>query len=286
MSAQDLTPRAYVITPTRSNAVILSYIYNTGGILLDPTIPITDVKAQFQVPIISVYHSFGFFGRSANIAASLPYGYGHFQGNVGGDQTRISRSGLADGRIRFAVNLHGGRAMSVPEYMKYRERTVIGASVTMVVPTGQYDPKKLINPGANRWAFKPEVGLARRLGRWAVDGYAGVWLFSSNSQFYPGKSYRQQNPMPSLEFHVGYYFRPRMWVTFDSNFWSRGNTVLNGVTNNDSARNSRVGGTAAIPIGRHQSFKFSVSRGATVRIGGNFTSITAGWQYSWLGKPF
>jgi len=175
--------------------------------------------------------------------------------------------------------------MNLGEFVKYRERTVIGVSLTTTLPIGQYDPARVINAGTNRWAFKPELGVTRRWGRLAFDGYGGVWLFTTNPQYFPGTSVRSQNPIASLEFHLGYYLRPKMWMSFDSNFWSGGSTVLNGVSNNDGARNSRLGGTIAIPVDRHQSFKFSVSRGALVRIGGNFTSVTAGWQYSWLGKP-
>jgi hypothetical protein len=283
--AQDLTPRAYVITPVGSNAVIFSYVFNTGEVLLDPTLPITDVKARFQVPVVSGYRSFGLFGRSANVAVSVPYGYGHFEGKVYDTQTRIWRSGLGDARIRFSMNLYGGRAMTLPEYPKYRERLVIGASITMVAPTGQYDRAKLVNVGTNRWAFKPEIGLSRRWGRWALDAYAGAWLFTNNVSFFPGTSVRQQNAMESTEFHFGYYLRPRLWMTFDSNLWLGGNTVVNGIENDDRARNSRLGGTVSVPINRHQSFKFSASRGAIVRVGGNFTTITAGWQYSWISKP-
>jgi len=285
VKAQDLTPRAYLITPTGSNAMVVSFAYNTGDVLLDPTIPITNLTAQFQVPILSYYHSFGFFGRSANVAVALPYGYGHFEGSVYDSATRISRSGLADSRVRFSVNLHGGPAMKLPDFVKYRERTIIGASITVVVPIGQYDPARLINPGANRWAFKPEIGFGRRRGHWALDAYAGTWIFSPNSQFFPGNTYRHQNPIASFEFHLGYYVKPKMWVSFDSNFWAGGSTVSNGVANNDAARNSRLGGTVAIPITRSQSLKFSASRGAVVRVGGNFTNLTAGWQYSWLSKP-
>lgn len=285
VTAQDLTPRAYVITPTGSNAIILSFAYSTGGILLDPTIPIKDLNAQVQSPILSFYHSFGILSRSANVSVSAPYGYGHFEGSVLGSDRRISRSGVADSRIRLSVNLYGGPAMKLPDFMKHRERTIIGASITMVMPTGQYDPARLINPGANRWAFKPEVGFARRLGPWALDVYGGVWLFSTNSQFYPGTSARKQNPIASLEFHLGYYVRPKLWMSFDSNFWSGGSTVLNGVSNEDAARNSRVGGTVTVPMTRNQSLKFTASTGAVVRIGGNFTSLTGGWQYSWISKP-
>ena len=283
-AAQDLTPRAYIITPTGSSAIILSFAYNKGEILLDPTIPIKDLNAQFQVPILSLYHSFNFFSRSANVAVVVPYGWGHFQGQVLGNDTRISRSGLVDSRVRVSVNLHGGPAMKLREFVKYRERTIIGVSFTMVTATGQYDPARLINPGTNRWAFKPEVGFARRLGRWALDGYGGAWLFTTNPQYFPGTSVRKQNAIASLEFHLGYYVRPRLWVSFDSNFWSGGSTVVNGVSNDDAARNSRLGGTVAVPITRHHSFKLTASRGAIVRVGGNFTNITAGWQYSWVAK--
>ena len=285
VKAQDLTPRAYLITPVGSNAVILSFAYNTGDILLDPTIPITNLKAQFQVPILSYYRSFGFFGRSANVAVALPYGYGHFEGLVYDSATRISRSGLADGRVRFAVNLHGGPAMRLPEFVKYRERTIIGASFTMIVPTGQYNPARLINPGANRWAFKPEIGFGRRRGHWALDAYAGMWLFTSNPRFFPGNTYRHQNPVASFEGHLGYYIKPKMWMSFDANFWVGGSTASNGAANNDGARNSRLGGTFAIPITPSQSLKFSASRGAVIRVGGNYTNITAGWQYSWVATP-
>jgi hypothetical protein len=174
--------------------------------------------------------------------------------------------------------------MRLPEFAKFRERTVIGTSITMVVPIGQYDPARLINPGTNRWAFKPEVGISRRWGPWVIDGYGGAWFFTANPQFFPGTTHREQNTIGSFEFHLAYYVRRGMWASFDSNFWFGGNTVLNGVANDDRARNSRLGGTLSLPITRHQSLKVSASHGAVVRVGGDFTNIIVGWQYSWLDK--
>jgi hypothetical protein len=248
-------------------------------------VPIEDLNGRVHVPIVSFYHSFNFFSRSANVAVSAPYGYGHFRGKVVGEEAQVTRSGFADTRIRVSVNLLGGPAMTVQQFVKHQERLVIGASVTLVVPVGQYDPARLINLGSNRWAAKPEIGFARRMGRWAFDAYAGAWMFRTNPKFFPGESIREQNLMPSLEFHLGYYLRPRMWASFDSNFWAGGSTVLNGTANTDSARNSRIGGTFAVPVTRHQSLKFSASRGAIVRVGGNFTTIAVGWSYSWVHLP-
>jgi len=283
--AQDLTPRAYVITPTSSNAVVLSAAFNTGKILFDPSLPVADASATIQAEILSIYHSFSLLGRSANIVASLPYARGDFSGTIQDTYLSAYRSGLSDMRVRLSVNLRGGPAMSPREYVRWQEKGLIGASLTVVVPSGQYDPAKLLNIGAHRWALKPEVGFTRRRGRWAVDWYAGVWFFTPNDQYFRGDRSRTQAPIYSGEAHVGYYLKPRLWASFDANFWNGGRNTVGGVANGDSQRNSRIGGTASVPINRHHSVKFSYSRGAYVTIGGAFQAVNVGWQYSWIGKP-
>ena len=79
LRAQDLAPRAYVITPLHSNAVILTYSFYDGSINFNGALPTSDAKGKYSVPIFSYYHSFGLFGRSANIVAALPYAIGNFR---------------------------------------------------------------------------------------------------------------------------------------------------------------------------------------------------------------
>jgi hypothetical protein len=71
LQAQDLAPRAYVITPQHSNAIILVWSYFNGGIDFNGTVPITGATGTYNVPIFSYYHLFNFFGRSANVAGAL-----------------------------------------------------------------------------------------------------------------------------------------------------------------------------------------------------------------------
>jgi Putative MetA-pathway of phenol degradation len=160
--AQDLTPRAYVITPVSWNAVILTYSFYDGNVLFPGAAPITGATARVNIPILSYYHALNFFGRSANITVSLPYGVGNYQGTVIGAERQAYRSGLLDADVRFSVNLKGGPAMSAKEFGSWRQKTLIGASLTVVAPTGQYYATRLINEGSNRWAFKPELGLSQR----------------------------------------------------------------------------------------------------------------------------
>lgn len=69
--AQDLAPRAYVVTPVHSNAITLTWGFYDGGLNLTGAIPVT-TSGTYNVPVFSYYHSLSFFGRSANVAASLP----------------------------------------------------------------------------------------------------------------------------------------------------------------------------------------------------------------------
>jgi hypothetical protein len=290
--AQDLAPRAYVITPLHSNAVNLTYSYLDGSIIFEGTVPITEATARVNISILSFSHSMNFFGRTANFTASLPYGVGNFRGTVANAETLAYRSGLLASSFRFSVNLKGGPAMNAQEYSKWRQKTIIGVSIKLVPPTGQYDPTKLINYGTNRWALKPELGYSRRWGHWILDGYGGVWFFTTNSEFFshnqfsPGTNTQSQSPTGSFEGHLSYDFKPRLWVSFDANFWFGGSTSLNGTINEATRqRNSRIGATASIPLSRHQTIKLSYNNGAYIRYGGNYQNFSIGWQYSWLGRP-
>jgi hypothetical protein len=282
---QDLAPRAYVITPAGSNAVTLQYSYNSGSVFVDPSLPVDSPKVQFQIDAISYYHSYGLFGHASNIAVLLPYVVANAEGTVAGIAQQIYRSGLADSHIRFALNLMGGAVMSPREFASWHEKTLIGVSFSTTMPTGQYDPARLINLGANRWAFKPEIAVSRRRGRLAMEAYGGVWLFTRNRGFSPGNSLRTEKPIGATEMHLTYYVKPRLWFSLDGNFWIGGRTTVNGIENEDEQRNSRAGVTAAIPINPHQSVKASYATGAYATIGGNYRTISVAWQYSWFGKP-
>jgi hypothetical protein len=292
LSAQDLAPRAFVITPLHSNAVTLTWSFYDGSINYNGALPVADANGTYSVPIISYYHSFDFFGRSANVVASLPYAVGNFEGTVSGAGQHLYRSGLLDSVFRVSVNLKGGPAMPVQKYMKWKQKVLLGASLKVIAPTGQYHPTKLINWGANRWSFKPEFGYSQRWDKWVLDGYMGVWFFTTNSDFwsrniyYSGTRSQSQNPIGALEGHLSYDFKPRLWASLDGNFWFGGKTSVDGVQNPLTQQaNSRIGVTFAVPITRHQSLKFSYNNGTYIRFGGNYQNISAAWQYSWLGKP-
>ena len=98
------------------------------------------------------------FGRTANFTASVPYGVGNFQGKVIGAEARAYRSGLLDSSFRFSVNLKGGPAMDVGEFSKWQQKTLVGISLKVLTPTGQYDPTKLLNYGCQPLGLQARDG--------------------------------------------------------------------------------------------------------------------------------
>ncbi len=286
LSAQDLSPRAYVITPLHWNAVTLTYGYYDGALVLNGTLPAKNATGTYSVPVASVYHSFRMFGHSANIVAALPYGVGTFQGKLEGREEQIYRSGLLDSTYRLSVNLKGGPPMDVPEFRKWKQKTLIGVSLKIVAPTGQYDPAKFINWSANRWAFHPELGYSHRWDKVLLDAYGGVWFYTFDSSFFPGHTQQSEQPIGSFEGHLSYDWKPRTWVSLDGNFWFGGTTALNGISNSETRQtSSRIGATGSIRLNTHQSLKLSYSDGAYARFGGNYQSVSVAWQYSWIGRP-
>jgi len=287
LRAQDLSPRAYLITPVSANAVTLIYGYYHGSVDFDGAAPITGATGTYSAPVVAYYHAFSLLGRSANLNASLPYAVGTFQGNVFGQKRQIYRSGLVDSAFRLSVNLRGGPAMSGQELAKWKQKTLLGVSLKVVAPTGQYDPTKLINWGANRWAFKPEFGYSQRWDRWILDAYGGVWFYTKNPQYYsiPRPQPQTEAPVGSFEGHLSYDVKPRLWFSVDGNFWYGGLASLNGIANPVTVQSSsRVGVTAAFPFRNHQSIKVSYNDGAYIRFGGNYQNVSVAWQYSWLGR--
>jgi len=282
--AQELEPGAYAPSPIGFNILVAADVFNSGDLTFDPALRITDASARIHLGALGYVRTLGVAGRSANVGLVLPYARGHLEGIYLGQRQELYRSGLADPRLRFAVNLCGSPAVGPKEFAAHRGRTILGASLLVSAPLGQYDPVKLINIGMNRWAFKPELGFSQALGRWTLEAAAGAWLFGDNRNFAGGKT-RAQDPLGSFQGHVIYTIRPRLWVALSANCYTGGRSSIDGVPNADLQQNSRLGVTVAVPVTRQHSLKFSYSQGAITTVGGDFNSFGIAWQYVWRSAP-
>ncbi|MEG9438050.1 transporter [Edaphobacter sp. HDX4] len=285
-AAQDLEPRAYSASPIGTNFVGIGFGRSSGDIAADPTLPIANANATLYMPALGLGHTFGIFGKQALFAATLPYAWGNASGDVGDQRRSVSPSGLADVRTRLSVNLRGSPAMTMAEFARRpHRRFIIGTSLTMTSPSGQYNNAKLINLGTNRWSFKPEIGISYPIKKVDLDFYAAAWFFTPNESFYPGHSRRSQDPLPALQGHASYTIRRGLWAAIDGTWYTGGAATVNGGVPTQRQNSSRLGATFSYPFAKGHSFKVSYSSGVTGNVGSKFKTISGGWQYVWFGHP-
>lgn len=281
LTAQELQPRAYLPAPVGLNYFGISYSNNRGGLLFDPSLPVDDASVNANIATVAFGQTLGVLGRTTQILALFPYVRANLEGRVAGTQTDAYRSGLGDATFRYSMNLYGAPAMNLKEFAGYRQKTVVGASVTVTAPTGQYDPIRLVNIGTNRWGVKPEIGVSRAVGKWTLEGAAGAWLYTGNNQF-NGTSLRTQEPIGSLQGHVVRVLPHRTWLAGDLTFYTGGRSQVNGRDNSDYLGNSRLGASFGIVLNRRQSLKISYFKGAVTRLGGDISSIGVSYNVIWL----
>lgn len=278
--SQDLEPRAYTNIPVGLNFVLAGYAYTSGGVLFDPAVPLENANIKIHGSVFAYARSIKVGNMSGKIDMILPYawlsGTAEFQGQP------VSRivSGFGDPRLRMSVNFIGAPALPLSGFKDYKQNLVVGASLQVYLPLGQYDPDKLVNIGTNRFSFKPELGVSKTLGHLQIEVTAGVTFYTVNYEFYQGKT-RSQNPLGSIQGHLNYNFKKGIWAALDGTYYWGGRTTLEGVEGNDLQKNTRLGFTLALPVNVHNSLKLYLSTGVSTRTGSDFDAIGVIWQYRW-----
>jgi len=160
-AGQELVPRAYWPAPKGTNFLVLGYQYSSGDIVTDASLPVTGVDSSINFAQLTYQRTLSLFDRTANIQFNLPYTWGTTEGVAEGEYRSRDISAMSDVRILLSVNLLGAPSMDVAGFraLRAKPRTIIGASVLVQSPTGDYEADKVINASSNRWVFKLATGV-------------------------------------------------------------------------------------------------------------------------------
>jgi hypothetical protein len=279
---QDLEPRAYANTPVGLNFLIAGYTYSRGGVASDPSVPLNDAAVQVHGGVLAYARAFGVLGQSAKVYMVLPVARISGSATFAGEPREREVSGLGDPRVRFSLNFYGAPALSLKEFADYEQDLILGASLQVSVPLGQYDADKLVNVGTHRWSVKPELGVSKAFGKLTVELLNGVTFYTDNDDFLGDKT-RAQDPIYSVQGHVIYSFGHGIWAALDGTYYTGGRTTVDGVKGDDRQGNMRVGATVALPVSRHHSIKLYASTGVSTRTGSDFDTVGMAWQIRWGG---
>jgi hypothetical protein len=280
--AQDIEPRSFSNAPVGVNFLIAGYAYTRGGVGFDTALPISNPKLQTSSAVVGYARVLDLWGKSGKFDVIVPYAWLSGSADVAGQQREREVDGLIDPRLRLSVNLLGAPALDLKDFRAYRQDLIVGASLQVSVPAGQYDDTKLVNLGSNRWWFKPELGVSKAIGPWTFELTGAVTLFTDNHDFFNGHT-RAQDPLYSAQGHVIYSFPKGIWGSLDANYFTGGRTTIDGERNFDLQQNWRVGGTLAFPVDLRNSIKLYASSGVSSRTGNDFDLLGIAWQYRWGG---
>ena len=280
--AQSLEPRAYANTPVGLNFLIAGYVYADGTMAFDPSLPVADAKFHSNTEILAYARSLDVLGNSAKFDVTLPYTSFSANGLLAGQPRQRVVSGFNDPLFRFSMNFYGAPALSVKEFADYRQDLIIGASLRVTPPLGQYDNTKLINIGNNRWSFEPQLGISKAWGAWTVEVLPGATFFTDNNDFNKGGTFAQA-PIYSVQTHLIHSFHSGIWLALDGTYFTGGRTTVNGVKGDTLQTNTRGGLTLALPVDRSNSVKIYGSTGTSSRTGAEYDAVGIAWQYRWGG---
>ena len=279
--AGEIEPRAYVNTPVGVNFLIVGYLYSDGGLSTPGSSPLQDAQLTMHTEILAYARSLDVWGKSGKLDIILPYSELSGSALVAGQIRERNVSGLNDPRFRFSVNFYGAPALSVQEFANYQQDLIIGASIQVSAPLGQYDKDRLVNIGNNRWFIKPDIGISKAWGPLALELSTGVYLFSKNDEFYGGTTL-EQDPIYTSQAHITYSFGRGVWGALSFNYDYGGRITINGVEQSDTLQqNSRVAATLALPINKNNSIKLYASTGIYTSVGGDYDMFGIFWQYRW-----
>ena len=137
----ELEPRAYSNAPVGFNFLVLGYAYSHGAMSTEPTLPLSNAQLKIDTAVLAYARSLDLWGKSGKLDLILPLSRLAGTATYAGTEIERNASGVGDPRARLSVNLYGAPALSLQDFASYDQDLVVGASVQVSAPGGQYDPK-------------------------------------------------------------------------------------------------------------------------------------------------
>ena len=283
--AQFTDPHAYDNCPVGINQLELRYAYVHANASIDTALVVGGAKLNLNEGAIDYTRYFGGLHRLMWVEASVPVA--DLSGSISGTNIHGSSTGTGDSSYSLGVLLKGGPALNVAQFENYKPVTILGLNLTITAPTGSYAPRKILNLGSDRWAFRPEFALSHPFGpeqRWQIDTYANVDFYTDNTSF-QGKQILRQEPLPGLEGHISHSFTDNFWASLDTRYSFRGTTFVNGVAQDDAQQNFILGSEMNISLNSRNSLVFVFAKAVVHHNGPAEVGFSLKYDYTW-GKGY
>jgi len=186
---------------------------------------------------------FGLFERLSVVGVGLDYqdiGARAVQRREGIPPIELegSRRGLGDPRAFLRLGLVGTPALPSPEWRAFDKGFQLSAELGARMPVGDYDERRVLNPGYNRWALDlslpavvPLDGARRTT---FVEFSPRVVWFGDNTDAPRQFSRLSQDPLYIAEAHASHHLGGRWWFSLGVQYQRGGETFLDGAARNNA----------------------------------------------------
>lgn len=285
VAAQDLEIRRWNHLPADKNFITANYGRTEGDISLDPALRIENAKVELDTWLLGYIRTFELLDRTARVEVRQAWQSGTWSGLLDGTQTSVSREGLSDTFVRFAVNLVGAPPLDGKAYAEYRAatkvETIVGAALGVNLPTGDYLKDKLINLGSNRFTFRPQIGVHQQYYNWSFEATGTASVYTENSSFFNGNEL-DQAPYYAVDASIDYSFSSGIWASLSAAVGVGGLSTVNGVEKADRREDFGWSVSAGFPIAPSLGFKATyLEADHWARVGIASQTVSVGLVGSW-----
>jgi hypothetical protein len=268
--------------PLKSNVIGVGYGYTNGELFFDPVLDAEDATIDVSTFALQYVRPFRLGKKLARLDVLLPYSTARWEGLLGGVPASVTRSGFSDPRLRLSYNITGPSAMEIKELQDYiishPVRTVVGVSLAVTLPLGQYYDDKLLNLGQNRFVFRPQVGFVHTWGKWSYELTGSVFIYANNNDFFNGVT-RKQDPVFAAQTHLIRRFKHGIWSSFSIGTGLGGQSIVNRLPNDDERGDVMAALSLGFPLLKKQAMKVVYMRSQTQNsIGSDTNSFSIIWS--------
>lgn len=262
--------RNYTLFPINTNITELR--------LADSTTTTGNATLHNDLWTLKHIHYIDVLGNLGAIQLTLPVANTRLSAN----SNKYNSSGFGDVTVLFGLGLYNTPALTSSEIkLRNHDGLSIASSISLTIPTGDYDNTKLLNVGTNRSSQKLELNTTYRYKNIMFEANVYGINYSNNNE-YRGYNKLEQKPLYGLETHTSLNISPQAWISFDTFNIDGARNYVNNTDLNNKQRSFSAGITAGYLITKNQMLKIIYQNTSTKDKNSSALEGTAlSYNYMW-----
>jgi len=261
--------RAYANAPIGLNVAQLVYSHSEDNVKRNLK---SDAGALYY------YHYLDVFGKIALVGGYIPYA--NIRVSFPTSTLHFSRTGMGDPTLVIGMDFFGAPALGRKAFRHYQQNLIIGGSLQVSAPLGQYDAASGLNIGSNRWSFRPELAISQAAGDFVIDVFGNYRSFTDNRDFH-SSLIKSQRGKWGIENHLSYTLMRGVWISADYFRTWGGETTVSGINQHNGVRDSTIGVTVNKAFAAGYSIQGKYRHDTVSQSGNKIRSFTLKFQYVW-----